>query len=209
MTDLLLVRHGQATHNVAGRWEGWGPTPLTRHGRQQAKAVARRLASSFPPITRVYSSPLLRAWQTAKEIGRELELVPLARDDLKEINFGQVSGLTLEGFRTTMPELFDRWKDKGNLAFQYPGGEQRLAFFERVGRAVDDITAMHPAEQVVIVAHGGTLRAALAHLFPETMKDWWTYTLQTASLTHAGVRTEGNNLLALNDCQHLDGRVNR
>jgi broad specificity phosphatase PhoE len=204
MMDLLLVRHGQATHNLEGRWEGWGATPLTEEGQQQADAVARRLASWRPAITRVYSSPVLRAWQTAGYIGRALALAPVGHDGLREINFGQVNGQTLESFRATMPEIYARWQDRGDFTFQWPGGEQRLAFFQRVSQAVSEIIARHPGEQVVIVAHGGSLRAALAHLLPDTMSDWWGYVLVTASLTHVRVAEAGNSLIALNDCQHLN-----
>ena len=67
MTDLLLIRHGQATHNLDGRWVGWGATPLTEEGQRQAEALARRLASWSPAIACVYTSPLLRARQTSRE----------------------------------------------------------------------------------------------------------------------------------------------
>lgn len=206
MTDLLLVRHGEATHNLEGRLEGWGATPLTQTGQHQVRALARRLASWSPPIVRLYTSPLLRARQTADVIALELGLVSSACDDLKEINFGQINGLSLAMFRETLPDLFARWQDRTDLTFQYPGGEQRLEFFQRASRAMDDIAARHPDEQVVVVAHGGTLRAGLAHFFPRTMKDWWAYALHNASLTHARVGPTGSVLITLNDCQHLEGK---
>lgn len=204
MTDLLLIRHGQATHNLDGRWVGWGATPLTEEGQRQAEALARRLASWSPAIACVYTSPLLRALQTSREIAVRLGLAPVADDGLAEIDFGQVSGLTMDSFRETMPEVYCRWQARGDLSFRFPGGEQRLAFFQRVGLALDRIVARHPGEQVAVVAHGGTLRAGLAHLFPETMRDWWDYALHTGSITHVCIRDEGNLLVKLNDCQHLE-----
>jgi broad specificity phosphatase PhoE len=205
MTGLVLVRHGQATHNLEGRWEGWGPTPLTGTGQRQAEAVAQRLSDWYPPISSLYTSPILRARQTAVAIGRQLGLAPIPHDGLCEINFGQVSGMNIDEFRDAMPHLYDRWKDRSDATFQFPQGEQRLAFFERVGQALDDILSQHPGEQVAIVAHGGTIRAGLAHLFPDTMGDWWTYPLRTASISHVRVDSDGSVLLSLNDGQHLDG----
>jgi probable phosphoglycerate mutase len=206
VTDLLLIRHGEATHNLEGRWEGWSAAPLTQAGQCQAKALARRLARWSPPVVRLYTSPLLRARQTAEPIARRLKLEPVADEDLREIDFGRVSGLTLETFRVSMPEVFARWQDRSDVTFQFPGGEQRLGFFRRVGRALDTIVARHPGEQVAVVAHGGTLRAGLAHLFPDTMGDWWAYALPNASVTHVRIGEMGNLLLALSDCQHLEGK---
>jgi len=206
VTDLILVRHGQATHNLEGRWEGWGSTPLTDTGQRQAEAVAQRLAEWCPPILNLYTSPILRARQTAAAIAHHLGLEAIKHDGLREINFGQVSGMNLDEFRDTMPDLYDRWQDRSDTTFRYPQGEQRLAFFQRVGEALDDILAQHAGDQVAVVAHGGTIRAGLAHLFPDTMSDWWTYPLRTASISHVRVNSGGNVLLSLSDSQHLDGQ---
>ena len=203
MTELLLIRHGQAVHNLEGRWEGWGAAQLTEDGERQAHAVARRLKSWSPPLVHLYTSPLLRARQTADPIARRLGTMPTALDGLREIDFGQVSGLTMNGFRETMPEVYSQWQDRSDLTFQFPGGEQRLGFFRRVGRVLEEIVARHPGEPVVVVTHGGTLRAGLAHLFPETMGDWWAYGLGNASLSHLRLGAGAPELLALNDCRHL------
>ena len=116
VSDLLLIRHGQATHNLEGRWEGWSSTPLTPKGREQAEAVARRLAVWSPPISQIYTSPLLRARQTAGPIARELGLVPFPHEDLREIDFGRVSGMTQDVFRQTMPEALGDFARRCNAA---------------------------------------------------------------------------------------------
>lgn len=203
MTDLLLIRHGQATHNLDGRVVGWESAPLTEEGRNQAQALARGLARWSPPVAHLYTSPQQRARQTAKPIARALKVTPVLDDRLREIDFGQVSGLTMDGFRQTMPEVYARWEDRGDLSFQFPGGEQRLAVFQRIAQALDEIVARHPVEPVAVVSHGGTLRAGLAYLFPETLSDWWAYVLGNASLTHVHAGTGRKALITLNDCQHL------
>jgi broad specificity phosphatase PhoE len=204
MTDLLLIRHGQAPHNVHGRWEGWGSTPLTKEGKRQAEALSRRLGSWMPPITRLYASPLNRAWQTAQPIAHRLGLGAIAHKGLREIDFGQVSGLTEDGFRASMPQAFAQWQDRADLTFRFPGGEQRRAFFQRVARALDEIVGRHPGETVAVVSHGGALRAGLAHLLPDTMADWWGYALENGSLTHVRIGNSCSHLVALNDLQHLE-----
>lgn len=203
MTELFLVRHGQAIHNRDGRWEGWGPSPLTPQGEQEAEAVGSRLAAPPFHISQLYTSSIRRAVQTAQRIGRQLGLPPTIRQNLREIDFGQVNGLTMDSFRETLPQLFEHWQNRGDLSFQFPGGEQRYAFFRRAGQALDEIVARHPEEQIAVVTHGGTIRAGLAHLFPDTMSDWWAYELQNGSITHVIVSDSKNSLLALNDRQHL------
>jgi broad specificity phosphatase PhoE len=203
MTDLLLIRHGQATHNQGGRIVGRERTHLTEEGRQQARALARQLALWSPSIAHLYTSPQQRARQTAVSIGRALGVTPILDDRLREFDFGRVSGLTMDGFRQTMPEVYARWEDHSDLSFQFPGGEQRLAVLQRIAQMLDEIVTRHPGEPVAVVTHSGTLRAGLGHLLPETMGTWWAYPLDNASLTHVSAATGQNVLVALNDCQHL------
>jgi probable phosphoglycerate mutase len=205
VTDLLLIRHGEATHNREGRWEGWGATPLTETGVAQARAVGHLLAGWSPSIDLLYTSPILRALQTTEQISCHTGLSPVPFDGLREIDFGEVSGLTMDGFRDKMPALFAQWRDRSDLTFHYPGGEQRYAFFRRVGDALDEIVARHPDKRIAAVAHGGTIRAGLAHLLPGTMSDWWTYDLDNGSITHVRVTTESSELVALNDTRHVEG----
>jgi len=203
MTDLLLIRHGQATHNQSDRIVGRESTLLTKAGQYQARALACRLALWSPPIAHLYTSPQQRARQTAEPIARALEVRPIPDSRLREFDFGEVSGLSVEAFRQTMPEVYARWEDRGDLSFHFPGGEQRLAVLQRIAQVLDEIVARHPGQPVAAVSHGGTLRAGLGHLFPETMSDWWAYALDNASLTRVRAGIGQNVLVTLNDCQHL------
>jgi broad specificity phosphatase PhoE len=202
MTRLVFVRHGVTEANRIGYWQGWEETSLAPEGLAQADAVAGRIASEFAPQT-VYTSPLRRAVQTAEPIARAAACPLVLCDGLKEINFGQVSGLTINQFRDRFASLFEAWTDKTNLDFHWPGGESRRGFFTRVWIALDGIIAAHPAGEVVIVAHGGSLRAALAHLLPTDFTDWWLYELGNTSLTVVEIAEDGNaTLKSLNDCAH-------
>lgn len=203
MTTLLFVRHGVTEANQIGYWQGWEETSLTAVGVQQAETVARRIAAEFVPAA-VYSSTLRRAVQTAEPIARAADCPLIRCDGLKEINFGEVSGLTIGEFRERFAGLFEAWTDRTNLDFHWPGGESRRGFFTRVWDAVDGIIAAHPDGEVVVVGHGGSLRAALAHLLPGEFTDWWLYELGNASLTVVEVAGDGVAALkVLNDCAHL------
>jgi len=203
MTELLLVRHGQTDSNLHGRWQGWDGIPLNQQGEREAARIARRLAQTEEAIAALYASPLRRAWQTAERIREALNLSPVPHDGLKEINFGQISGITLDELRERFPDLHKRWADKTNLTFAFPGGEQRAQFFQRVGEATEGIVERHPDQKVVVVAHGGTLRACLVHYLPVEFSQWWTYELGNCSLTRLEVREGRAKLLGLDDRVHL------
>jgi len=203
VTVLLLVRHGVTEANEIGTWQGWDDTALTPLGHEQALAVARRIASEFSPQA-VHTSSLLRARQTAEPIAQAARCPLIPNPGLREINFGDVSGLTIEQFRAKFAGIFEAWTDKRNVDFVWPGGESRRAFFTRVWRAMDEIVKAHPLGEAVIVGHGGSLRAALAYLLPREFTDWWTYELRNASLSVVEITKAGPALKALNDCAHLE-----
>ncbi len=201
--QLILIRHAETVANVQQRWVGWNDTPLTRRGEAQAKAVARRLAAEVTDAVALYTSPLPRARRTAEMIGQALGLYPVPVDGLREINFGEMDGVTLEEMKTHHPDLYERWRDRADGEFAWPGGERRSDFFRRVIAACDDILSRHQQGTVLIVAHSGTLRAMLARLLPEQMSRWWEYELTHCALTRIRMENGRASLLALNDTTHL------
>jgi len=201
--QLILVRHAQTVANVEGRWVGWGDTGLTDLGREQVEAISRRLAAEVHDGVALYTSPLPRARQTAEGIGRALGLSPIPLDDLREINFGDLDGVTLEEMKTRYPTLYARWRDKDDTAYTWPGGERRSDFFRRVAAVCDDILSRHTRGTVVVVGHSGTLRACLAYLLPEELGRWWSYPLDNCGLTRVVVEVGEARLIVLNDTAHL------
>ncbi len=203
MTELLLVRHGQTDSNLHGRWQGWDEIPLNQQGEWEAALIAQRLAQTKEALAALYASPLQRAWQTAERIGEALNLSPVPHDGLKEMNFGQISGITLDELQQRFPDLHRRWTDKMDLTFTFPGGEQRAQFFQRVGEAMEGIVECHLDQKVVVVAHGGSIRAGLVHYLPTEFSQWWTYELGNCSLTRLEVRDGQARVLVLDDRAHL------
>lgn len=201
--QLILIRHAETVANVQRRWVGWNDTPLTEQGEAQAEAVARRLAAEVTDAIALYTSPLPRARRTAEVIGQAIGLEPVPLDGLREINFGDMDGVTLEEMKAQYPALYERWRDRTDTEFAWLGGERRSDFFRRVIATCDDILSRHRRGTVLIVAHGGTLRAMLAYLLPEQMSRWWGYELAHCALTRVSVENGRAFLLALNDTTHL------
>jgi len=200
---LILIRHAETVANVEGRWVGWGDTGLTERGRAQVEATAQRLAREVRDAVAIYTSPLPRARETAEGIGRALGVEPIPVEDLREIHFGELDGVTLEEMRTCYPDLYARWRDKNDTEYTWPGGEKRADFFRRVAVACGEILSRHDRGTVIIVAHGGTVRACLAHLMPDQLGEWWAYPLDNCGITRVLVEDGVARLLTLNDTAHL------
>ncbi|MCS7282946.1 MAG: histidine phosphatase family protein [Anaerolineae bacterium] len=202
---LLLIRHGQTVANLERRWTGWRESDLTDLGQAQVEALARRLATEVRDAVAIYTSPLGRALKTAAAIGKALGLEPVPLEGLREINFGKMEGLTLEEMRANYPDLYEQWRDRTNINFTWPGGERRADFFRRVAATCDEILSRHRSGTVIIVAHGGTLRAMLAYLLAEERAKWWAYDLGNCTLTRVVIEDGKARLLVLNDASHLEG----
>jgi len=206
MTEILLVRHGQTRANATGYWEGWSDSPLNTTGQAEAEAIAGRLAAERGQIAALYTSPLRRALQTAHAIGRRLALSPKVLNQLKEIHFGKLEGTTLRQMEDRFPELYAQWQDRTDMTFRWPEGERREDFFARAAAACQSICARHDGDKVVIVTHGGTIRACLAHFLPELLGQWWDYSLDNAGLTRVWTSGDDARLISLNDTDHLPKR---
>jgi probable phosphoglycerate mutase len=149
MTTILLARHGETDWNREGRLQGWDDRPLNALGREQARELARRLAGVA--FDAVYASDLARARETA-EIVAEPHGVPVLIDpDLREMDYGSWSGLTRSEIEQRFPEM------------ERHDGETRERHLERVLAAAERIAVRHPGGRILIVSHGGSLRALKRH----------------------------------------------
>ena len=153
MPDLLLARHGETDWNRDRRVQGQTDTPLNATGLAQAKALATLLSST--PLAAVYSSDLARALTTAETVAGLHRLGVQVDTDLREKNFGTWEGLTDVEIRELFPHAIrGSWGD----------GETTEQLAERAVRAVERIRVLHPSGSVLIVSHGGTMRAILTYL---------------------------------------------
>jgi broad specificity phosphatase PhoE len=145
---------------VAGRWQGQTDVSLNAQGREQARAIAERLRGTG--VAGVVSSDLSRAHETARIAAERLGIaVAYVDSDLRERSFGVFEGLTRDDCAKLYPEAWRAWIEEKRAP---AGAESRKALAERVtaaiGRAVDRVGRGGGA--VMIVTHGGALRAAVA-----------------------------------------------
>ncbi len=159
---LVLVRHGETDWNAEARAQGHADVPLNAVGRAQAQTVAPVLADFAP--TRLWSSDLVRAMQTADYVAAATGL-PIERDPrLREYDVGKRSGLTATEFATSFPEEYAAWlaEDQSRLV---PGEETTQQVRDRVVPALRDCLAgLAPGDTGVAVLHGACLKVAVMGL---------------------------------------------
>jgi broad specificity phosphatase PhoE len=154
---VYLARHGQTAYNLEGRFQGQQPVPLDDTGRAQARELAERaLAYSFAAL---WSSPLLRALETADIVGARLGLEPVQDARLMETDAGDWTDRSFAEVRAQSPAMFDAFA-AADPGFAFPGGESFAEQEVRVAAVLSDVEAGPlPA---LVVCHGMVIRAALA-----------------------------------------------
>lgn len=162
---LLLLRHGQTTYNATRRMQGQLDTTLSAAGRRQAAAVGAHFGRANPDITRILSSDLSRARDTAEAVGAAVG-VPVEPDArLRETRLGVWQGRTHAEIDADYPGLRARWRHDPTWA--PPGGETRVEVAARMRAVVDELLAGYPdwpGNAVLLVAHGGAIAALTASL---------------------------------------------
>jgi broad specificity phosphatase PhoE len=156
-TTLFLARHGQTDWNFEHRWQGHADPPLNEVGRTQARELGMLLAGRG--VSAVYSSDLRRASETAELAAAALGLPVVLDSRLREVDVGEWSGLTTAEVEARYPEGYRRRRG-GRTG--WTEGEELGAMARRVVAALLEIAEHHPGETVLVVSHGGPLRAAAA-----------------------------------------------
>ena len=159
MKHLYLIRHALPDFpGGKGMCIGTTDIPLGETGFQQAA----RMAANLPAVTVVFSSPLIRAVQTAQAIGKPVAVV----DDLRELYAGAWDGLSFDEIRQRYPELYAaRAKD---LTLPLPGAEDPKKGLVRFTAALRYCAATAPGD-LAVVGHGGII----AHFLQELTGTWY------------------------------------
>lgn len=194
---LYCVRHGESVYNAERRIQGQSNVPLSPLGQKQSQAVAAALARLR--IDAVYASPLSRALETAQIVANALELEVHVDERLQEINAGIFQDLRFDEIAERHPREAARWR-AGDPDFVIPDGESRRDLMKRGLAAFEEIRSKEFA-QVVVVAHGGILAAALKALL-EIPAAQNPFNLYNASISRLEW-TKRVRLLTLNETGHL------
>ncbi len=164
--NFYICRHGQTDKNVEGIWQGCRiDAVLNEKGYGQAIALAEKLRHR---IMDVYSSPMVRAVQTANVIVRANIYTNsfMIMQDLQECNFGTAEGVSFEETKKQYGEAFINkllWPTEETADLRMPDGESKREVFERVYACLKRIVCSHSFDysrhSVCIVCHAGVLSA--------------------------------------------------
>jgi broad specificity phosphatase PhoE len=163
-TTLYLIRHGATEANLARppRLQGrHDDPPLASFGVRQAELTRDVLA--IRPIDHCYSSPLLRARETAVIVAEPHELEPQPVPELIECDVGRWEGLDWLSIRTNEPEAYEHYM-ANPAKHGYPGGENFAEVYERVSAALEDLLNRHAGQAILVVSHHVVNRIYLAQL---------------------------------------------
>lgn len=202
MCELLLIRHGEQQFRENIPLGEALDAPLSEMGWKQARAVGERLAPAR--LGKVYSSPLQRAFHTAREIAQRHGLDVIVREELSEIDLWkhapQDKGL-LDLY--TRDELIAVYREvsASRKHSAYPYCEDPEAFKRRVVAAIDQVIDESIGQRVAVVCHGGVINSYLSHLMRSAYDH--LVAVHHTSITVVRAADTRRELLTINDYSHV------
>ncbi|MFF2267309.1 bifunctional RNase H/acid phosphatase [Cellulosimicrobium cellulans] len=205
---VVLVRHGQTPLTVAGAFSGSsvpGPS-LTARGRTQAAQAAdlafrvgRQAWPDLPRPTTIVASPMVRAQETARAVGRRLGVHVTTDDRFAEVDFGEWEGLTAAEVDAAWPGRLHAWHTTGTTAA--PGGESYADVGARVWHGLQDLVetllpgAGPAGRTAVVVGHAVQVRAAIGTAIGAPPSQWSRVRVPPASVSILRLWADGTSEL--------------
>ena len=200
MGQIFIVRHGETVWNREGRIQGHTNVALSQKGVEQATRLAHRLKSVR--FDAAYVSDLSRASETASVIlqDRDVPLFPTPR--LREYHKGAFEGLTDGELRDRFPGEYPSYIAK-DLDYAPEGGESTREVSARMSGVITEIKEKHLAHTVLLVGHGGSLRAAMMALLGMPLDANWRFVFGNCTLSIVDTYHDNAVLRLFNDGSHL------
>lgn len=169
--NLYLVRHGETEWNRLKKFQGQLNSDLTDIGIEQAKALGKYLEKENIDFDFVYSSPQERAYDTAKLIKEDFQIITDSR--LMEMAFGKWEGMDVELIKEESAENFhnffnssDKYDHRPHEAESFESLEARIRLF------LDEIKEKYKGKNVLVVSHGVTLKVFVKIIKNQNLKEF-------------------------------------
>lgn len=205
-TKVIFVRHGEAEGNYEKVFHGNFDSGLTEKGRLQAEKAAERLEAESIDI--IYSSPLKRAYDTAKHIANKKGIKEIKTDEgLKEINGGKWENEKWAELPVKWPDEYYNWEHRPHL-HRMPGGESMRDIYDRIVSTVTRIVNENIGKDICIVTHGTVLRALMCYIYKKEFEDlisisWYDNT----AITVVEFSDDDFNVILEGDNSHLGSKL--
>jgi phosphoserine phosphatase len=170
---IYLIRHGETYWNGKHRLQGIRDLPLNCAGLRQVRRLAERLRRLT--IRSIYASPLLRARHTALEIRSAQPWPVVVEDDLREIDHGSWTGMTIAQIAERHSEEHSVWKWNPESFRPRTGGERLQTVYRRSTRVLCRLLASDTSQNVVIVSHGVVNALLLCSVFGIPIARVWDF----------------------------------
>ncbi len=197
---LILVRHGDVNTSNEEIFHGQSDVPLTPLGEKQAQRTAKKLSST--PVHKIYSSPLQRAYNTARAIAEPHGLDVEILNELNDIHYGAWQGLTLAEVKVRYEPLYNIWA-RHPEKMKFPDGESVEDVAVRAQTAANKIFVQHPDETVALVAHRIITKSLALLLIGQNLSSLWSIRHDPCSITSLDKTPYGFVLTLHNDTCHL------
>lgn len=191
-TRLILLRHAEVEESYHRVFGGRIDMGLSALGHQQAAALADYVARKFT-LDAVYASPMKRVQLTLAPLLARTAHAPVVLDDLREVDFGDWTGLRwhqiAERYGITAYDWLDAL-ERGAI----PNAEPEELFRRRVDRALQRVLSENPGRTVAVACHGGVVRMALSVLVGLPLHKMTHLEVDYASLSWVDVTAEKSEL---------------
>lgn len=201
---LILVRHGETQWNRENRVLGHTEIELNEEGRKQAESVA--LALREEKVAAIYCSPLKRARETAEAIARFHQVGVEVDGAFKEMDAGELDGLTYEEMRDRYGDFLREWIRDAS-ALRMPGGESLAQVQHRAWQGVEGIIDRHPEGVVIVVSHNFAILCIICKALGLDLSQFRRLRLNVASISILNFGGLGIQLDLFNDTCHLEAGV--
>lgn len=179
--QIILVRHGATDWNLQGRCQGSTDRELSDAGIRQAEQIAALLRTE--EIHAIYSSHLRRARQTAEFISQPHALPVLIEEELRELDHGELEGLTFNEIKNRYGDFLIRWRSEP-ADIQVPGGERLADVAERAWTGLNDIVVRHADEKrILVVSHNFPILGIVCRITGTHLNDYRTFHLDPCGVT--------------------------
>lgn len=205
MSRIYLVRHGETEWNKEQRSQGCSnDIPLSEDGRRQVEAVANRLRDE--KIDMVFSSTLLRAYETAEKIASFHNLEVQKCSEFLEINFGSWEGMRFPEIKEQYGDIYNIWRTSPHLA-EIPGAESISALRDRSMNKLLELICANPNKNILIVSHGISIKVIVTAILDIGLENIHRIRQDNTAINIFDYEDNIFNIVGLNDICHLRGIV--
>lgn len=200
MVKVILIRHGETDWNREQIFRGRIDVALNEVGLAQAKAVGASLKDI--QIDAIYSSPLGRAFETARIVGEDRNCEVKVEEGFIDIDFGRWQGLSHQKIKEEYKGLYETWLSKPQMV-TFPEGESLKEVRTRSMKSLEKVIKNHPGETLAIVSHRVLNKVLLCSILGLELSHFWYIRQDTCAINRFEYKDKKYYLTLLNDTCHL------